>query len=307
MRTLRILTSAGAIPASLPPPRLFRALRPVRRLPASDPSRWSAAARRTASGRCRVPWSRMLRTVPALVLALWSVVACALPGAAAPLVLQPGEAFTRAHVERLVADLLPPARPGVRRELVILRPALPLPNGADRAIRIAPSDWELDPATGSFRLVVEAVLADGSAGSRIPVAGELRELVPVAVPRRPVRAGEHITAADVETAWLRLRELPEDTVADADALIGREALRPLWPGRPVRAGDVGAPRLVRRGETLTLVLRRPGLELTALGRALDDGVQDAVIRVMNLDSRRVVRARVTGPREAVPVEREAHP
>lgn len=251
-------------------------------------------------GRRAPGWARRALS---LLLAL-CLVAAAQVGRAGTLLLQPGEDFTRRHLEGLLAELLPPAAPGVRRELVVYRPALPLPNTASRPIRIAATDWHLDARTGHFRLVLAAELADGSAGSRIPVAGELRERVAVPVPRRPLPAGTLVEAADVETAWLPLAALPEDVVADAQRLVGREALRPLWPGRPVRAADLGTPRLVRRGETLTLVLRRPGLEITAVGRALDDGAAGEVVRVMNLDSRRVVRARVSGLREAVPLATE---
>lgn len=243
------------------------------------------------------------RLPPAFALAAFLLAAWA-PAWGGTLILRPGEDLTRTHLEELLNGLLPPPSEGVRRELKVHRPALPLPNTAPGPIRIATADWRHDRRTGRFRLVLTAELLDGSDSSRITVLGELRERVPVPVPRRPLPAGTLVGPGDVETAWLSLSALPEDVVSDARELVGREALRPLWPGRPVRTADLAAPRLVRRGETLTLVLRRPGLEITAVGRALDDGAMGEVVRVMNLDSRRVIRARVSGPREAVPLAAE---
>ncbi len=254
-----------------------------------------------ARPRTRRPWAGgILRPLAILLL---SVVVVAVPGVpvrAAVVVLAPGEPFGREHVWRLFAEDLPPAPPGGRVELRVRRPALPLPNPSATPIRLVPVDWDLDPASGRFRGVVEAV-AEGGGRTTLVLMGEVRMLVPVPVPRRPVPAGARLEAGMLETVERPLRTLPAEVVREVAALEGLEARRRLPAGRPIRRDDVGPPRLVRRGEAVTVVYRRGALELLLTARALEDGGLGEVVRLINPDSRRSLRARVTGPREAVAV------
>ena len=63
----------------------------------------------------------------------------------------------------------------------------------------------------------------------------------------------------------------------------------------LREGEVGPPRLVRRGRAVTMTYEREGLRITALGQAQDDGALGEAVRVVNADSRRQVQGVVAGP------------
>ena len=78
--------------------------------------------------------------------------------------------------------------------------------------------------------------------------------------------------------------------------MGREARRVLAAGRVVRAADLAEPRLVTRGQAVTMVYAGGGgLEITALGEALDHGSRGGIVRVVNPASRLVREAVVVGP------------
>lgn len=81
-------------------------------------------------------------------------------------------------------------------------------------------------------------------------------------------------------------------VSDAGLLIGQEARVALYAGRPVRAGDVGPPALVERNALVPLIYSASGLIISTEGRALDRAGPGELIRVMNLDSRTTVSARI---------------
>jgi flagella basal body P-ring formation protein FlgA len=83
---------------------------------------------------------------------------------------------------------------------------------------------------------------------------------------------------------------------DIDDLVGLQAVRRLSGGRVVRAGDVAVPRLVRRGDPLSLVFRCAGLEIAGPGVALDDGRHGEPVRVQNAASGEMRQAIVVGPR-----------
>ena len=63
----------------------------------------------------------------------------------------------------------------------------------------------------------------------------------------------------------------------------------------MRAGDVQMPILVHKGDLVIIVLNTPSLQLTAQGKALEDGAMGAAIRVANTQSGRVIDAVVAGP------------
>jgi flagella basal body P-ring formation protein FlgA len=81
-------------------------------------------------------------------------------------------------------------------------------------------------------------------------------------------------------------------VADPAEIVGLEARVALYPGRPIRPGDVGLPAVVERNQVVPLIFQRGTLLITAEGRALDRAGPGDVIRVMNVASRTTVSARV---------------
>lgn len=110
---------------------------------------------------------------------------------------------------------------------------------------------------------------------------------------RPVARGEVLAREDfvrkgVNAATARFALRAQDAA-------GKEARRALALGATVRAGDIGAPMLVRRGEGVALVMRSGRLTITAPGRALGDGAVGGAVRVVNLATERTLDARVTGP------------
>lgn len=106
----------------------------------------------------------------------------------------------------------------------------------------------------------------------------------IVVPTRTIRAKEVITAADLD---IKPQQVP-GAVANPETLIGQEARVALYPGRPIREGDIGPPALVDRNDLVVLVFDRRPLSITAEGRALGRGAVGDRIRVMNLSSRTTV-------------------
>lgn len=85
----------------------------------------------------------------------------------------------------------------------------------------------------------------------------------------------------------------DGAVADPADVIGLEARRTLYAGRPVSLDDLGPPAIVERNEIVPLAYSRGGLQILSEGRALARGGVGEVIRVMNLASRTTIQGRVT--------------
>lgn len=81
-------------------------------------------------------------------------------------------------------------------------------------------------------------------------------------------------------------------LADPAQVIGLQARRTIYPGRPILARDVGPPVLVGRNAIVKLRYLSGELDIAAEGRALDKGGAGEMIRVMSLGSKAVVSGRV---------------
>ena len=113
-----------------------------------------------------------------------------------------------------------------------------------------------------------------------PAAAE----VPVLV--RDVEKGELLSAGDFA---VEPRPPAQARGAlDIGAAAGKEALRRLRAGSPVRSGDLIRPQLVRRGEPVAITVRSQGLTISAQGKALSSGAQGELVRVINLATNRTL-------------------
>lgn len=107
---------------------------------------------------------------------------------------------------------------------------------------------------------------------------------------RMIERGEILSSDDFTTEPLP----PSHTrgAITADVADGMEASRRLRAGAVVRAGDVMTPRLVRRGEPVTIHVRSGGLTISTSGRALADGAMGDLVRVVASSTNRTLDAEV---------------
>ena len=71
--------------------------------------------------------------------------------------------------------------------------------------------------------------------------------------------------------------------------------------RPQMAGPVRAPIVVKRNQNVLIRIENPGFLITAAGTALQDGKAGEHIRVRNVDSRRVIIAKINADASVEPV------
>lgn len=118
---------------------------------------------------------------------------------------------------------------------------------------------------------------------------------PVLVLARAVARGETLTAALLSVQERDVAQLPFGYFEDAQAVDGHVLRRALAAGAVLTPNDAEPPRLVRRGEAVTVIGRSGGIEVRATGTAMADGGQGERVRVRNDSSRRIVEGTVTAP------------
>ena len=80
-----------------------------------------------------------------------------------------------------------------------------------------------------------------------------------------------------------------------DEVKGMQARRVLRAGQPFRGEDVRRPIVVTKGQTVTMQFAAPGVELTAMGRAMSEGGVGDTVTVQNPASYRMISAIVIAP------------
>jgi len=111
---------------------------------------------------------------------------------------------------------------------------------------------------------------------------------------RPIERGEVLKASDL-TIMRRPKAEGSVALTDGAAAVGLAARHALRPGQPLAATDLMKPEVVARNDTVTIVYQVPGITLTLRGQAKDAGALGDTISVVNVESKRVVQAVVSGP------------
>lgn len=118
--------------------------------------------------------------------------------------------------------------------------------------------------------------------------------VEVPVINRAMEMGEILGPQDLSVKTMELSHLPRGAVLTTADLLGLELLRNMRAGYPVRADQVRTPPEMRRGETVLIEFKLPGIQLQAQGEAMEDGHKGQEIKVLNKASNKVITASVDG-------------
>jgi flagella basal body P-ring formation protein FlgA len=188
--------------------------------------------------------------------------------------------------------------PNVDASIQLDNPGLRFIVPAEASDAMAIDGLNIDPRTGRFSVFVTAP-ANSDNAQRQRVSGRIVYQVTIAVPAHGMSIGDVFSPADVTEAKLPRERVASDAITNRQLLVGKAARRILRAGETVRAGDIAEPTVVRKGDLVTISLSTAGMQLSAQGKAVEDGAMGAAIRVTNTQSSRVIDAVVAGPNQVV--------
>ncbi len=142
-----------------------------------------------------------------------------------------------------------------------------------------------------FRVEVEARLHGQRAG-RAVLAFRWGGPPTVVIAARAIPKGAVIRAEDVSLAPYdgASADLFVSSISD---VVGEVARHAIAPGVSLRRASVRKQYLVRRGDTVEVIVTRGGLSVTLKAKALGSGGAGEPVRVRNSRSRRIIDATVT--------------
>ena len=133
----------------------------------------------------------------------------------------------------------------------------------------------------SFRV---GVFINGQFLKTINVVGEVKVQATVTTPKRWIKPKEVVMAKDVVTMMVDVPSLTHDFILNQEDVIGKQVLRPLPPGKPIRKIMLDDPPIVRKGDRVMIEVRQGGLLVQAVGLAKADGKSGDTIPVQNKNS-----------------------
>lgn len=113
-------------------------------------------------------------------------------------------------------------------------------------------------------------------------------LAETVVSTRVIRPGTVIGPSDIKEMSVQT----DGAVQLSEDVIGLEARVVLYPGRPIRPEDIGAPALVERNQIVLLRYAQGGLQIVTEGKAMARGGQGETIKVLNLASKSTVTGQI---------------
>jgi flagella basal body P-ring formation protein FlgA len=126
----------------------------------------------------------------------------------------------------------------------------------------------------------------------IILRGRIDAVLPILLPLRRISEGEIISQEDVKLAKMPASSISVHMLRQRSEILEKEAKRALMPGRPIAAKSLVEPRIIKRGDKITIRYIDGILNLTAPGRALQDGASNQILRVVNLQSSKTISAKV---------------
>lgn len=157
------------------------------------------------------------------------------------------------------------------------------------------TDFRLDKLDNRFDATLVAP-SKANPMKTLKVSGKIDRLVTIPVLKTAMRNGDIINQSNIEYINIKSRDLQHDYMLSADDLVGMTPRRMAEAGEPLRTSEMTYPRIVSRGQQVTLLYRNNGMELTAAGRALQNGAKGDLVSVVNTTSSRTVEGIVSGER-----------
>ena len=215
-------------------------------------------------------------------------------GSAIIRILRKGTTVGPENIQSIIAEFLQKRRKDLPEAEIHFKPAsLPLPF-------ILPSGnltWEVIPSNPGILSSTSISLifsVDGHVRKNIAIAGHIEALAPVAIAASSIQRGDIMTLEHIQVLPRNIAENSSPCLDPRD-IIGKKTNRNIKEGSVIERTWVDTPPMVARGQMVKILLNKGELHLATTGIANMNGTKDQVIRVQNINSKKLIYCRVTAP------------
>lgn len=146
---------------------------------------------------------------------------------------------------------------------------------------------------GNMSVTIEFIV-DGRKERQITASVDLLVKNKIVVAVKPIPKRSHITAEDIAIKAVSASKNTSRNIQNADELIGMRVKRNILPGEAFTCDILEFPTLISRGDNVNIIAEANGLMVSGRGQAKQSGARGDIIKVLNLDSNKLVYAEVVG-------------
>lgn len=145
------------------------------------------------------------------------------------------------------------------------------------------------------------IWANGRAAKTIYLACNVQVLVPAIVVTSPVAPHKFVSPANVTVEKRSLASLPVRALKDDSPLKLYWTRRTISPGTVLTEDMLDIPPVVTRNSPVTITVDNGTIYISASGLAMQDGRPGDIIRVQNVETKRIIMAKVQAKGTVIPL------
>ena len=133
---------------------------------------------------------------------------------------------------------------------------------------------------------------DGEYQKRVYATLKVELITDVVVAVRPLRRNFTITDLDIKTVKMDMANLPSNAVLNSKDVIGKKLTHAVSAGTILRTDLLDLPPMVNRNDIVVIIAETENFRITTIGESQESGNLGDMIRVINLDSKKEVYAKI---------------
>jgi flagellar basal body P-ring formation protein FlgA len=197
-------------------------------------------------------------------------------------------------IQSIIAEFLQKRRNDLpKADIHFIPSSLPLPF----ILPMGDLTWEVIPShpgilsSSSISCIFSV---DGHVRKNISISGRIEALAPVAVTTTSIQRGGILTSDQVHVLTKNIAESNAPCFDPRD-IIGNKTNRNIKEGSVIERTWIDSPPMVTKGQMVKILLDNGGLHIATTGTANMNGTKDQIIRVQNINSKKMIYCRVTAP------------
>ncbi|GIS84424.1 MAG: hypothetical protein CM1200mP16_07240 [Nitrospina sp.] len=107
-----------------------------------------------------------------------------------------------------------------------------------------------------------------------------------------VKRGEILSNDEIRVETVQTERPPQNAITNIDKALGYEAARNLPVGKILIPNFIKRPALGNRGDKILIMAQKGGMTITTPGILKEDGYENAMVRVLNIESKKVIYGRL---------------
>ena len=136
------------------------------------------------------------------------------------------------------------------------------------------------------------IKVDGIFQKRIGINSRVMVSQEVVKTTRQIKKGEIFTTDNIHIETIKTERLLGNTIKKIKDALGYEAVNYLPNGRPLLRRSIKKPALGSKGNKIMILAQKGGMKITTPGILKEDGYKDAMVQVLNIESKKIIYGRL---------------